>query len=223
MKKTELEWWDEVLSAASRLQGIIHEAVLVGGTASAIYTEHRISFDADHVIPNVKETFDDILAALESVAGRQTARMKRPILGSLDGIETGIRQLMRTTPLEVQEVNVQGHKILCPTPQELLRIKAVLILKRNATRDYIDFVALSDSLGFQNTYNAFETFDILYPQNNNASALQQLLVQLGKPLPFDLQDTNLGNYKYLNSKWISWDALVAHCQHVAKNLMSSIE
>ena len=33
------------------------------------------------------------------------------------------------------------------TEAELLRIKAVLILKRNATRDYLDFVALSERMG----------------------------------------------------------------------------
>jgi hypothetical protein len=33
-----------------------------------------------------------------------------------------------------------------PTAEEILRIKGVLILKRNATRDYLDFVAQSDHL-----------------------------------------------------------------------------
>ncbi len=38
--------------------------------------------------------------------GWQTARVARPvqILGSLDGIETGIRQLRRNAPLETQEI-----------------------------------------------------------------------------------------------------------------------
>jgi len=43
-----------------------------------------------------------VLAALESVAGWKTARLKRPvlILGNLDGIETGVPQLIRDEPLE---------------------------------------------------------------------------------------------------------------------------
>ena len=42
------------------------------------------------------------LATLEAVAGWQTERVRRPvlILGQLDGILTGIRQLRRTRPLE---------------------------------------------------------------------------------------------------------------------------
>lgn len=100
--------WEKILSSAAHLQKIIPDAVLVGGTASAIYAKHRMSFDADHVINDLRERFDEILADLESVSGWQTARIKRPvlILGSLDGIETGVRQLIRTAPLETQMVSM---------------------------------------------------------------------------------------------------------------------
>ncbi|MGV8894303.1 MAG: hypothetical protein ACOH2K_15450 [Burkholderiaceae bacterium] len=75
--------WELVLSSAVRLQRIIPDAVLAGGTASAIH--------ADHILTDLRFRFDDVLAELESVAGWKTARVKRPvlILGSLDGIETG--------------------------------------------------------------------------------------------------------------------------------------
>ncbi len=81
---TKLPDWELVLSAAARLQTILPYAVLVGGTASAIHAGHRFSRDA-------------VLQELESVAGWKTARVQRPvqILGSLDGIETGVRQLIR--------------------------------------------------------------------------------------------------------------------------------
>src|SRR6218665_2332053 len=39
--------WELVLSCAARLQRILPDAVLVGGTASAIHAEHRFSRDAD--------------------------------------------------------------------------------------------------------------------------------------------------------------------------------
>lgn len=35
--RTDLPDWDRVLSAAARLQGIVPDAVLVGGTAAAVY------------------------------------------------------------------------------------------------------------------------------------------------------------------------------------------
>jgi hypothetical protein len=92
---------------------------------------------------------DAVLADLEAVAGCRTARVQRPvlILGSLDGIETGVRQLIREQPLETQEITIGGLRLMVPTEEELLRIKAVLILKRNATRDYLDFAALSERIG----------------------------------------------------------------------------
>jgi len=53
----------------------------------------------------------------------------------------------------------------------MLRIKAVLILKRNATRDYLDFAALADRLGEEDAVMALSSFDSIYPQPNGESAL----------------------------------------------------
>ena len=174
-KHAPLPEWERVLSAAAHLQELLPEAVLVGGTASAIHARHRFSRDADHVLTGLRERFDKILAQLESVAGWKTARVQRPvqILGSLDGIETGIRQLIREAPLETTVMKREGQTIRLPTKAEILRIKGALILRRNATRDYLDFVALADQLGDEHTTRALRDFDRLYPQPNNASALQR--------------------------------------------------
>ena len=83
----------------------------------------------------------------------------------------------------------------------MLRIKAVLILKRNATRDYLDFAALADCLGDDDMTLALRSFDSIYPQPNGESALQQLQIQLATPLPYDLDAVNLGEYKHLAKKW----------------------
>lgn len=82
--------WERLLSSAARLQQILPGAVLVGGTAAAIHAEHRFSLDADHVLTDLRRRFDEVLEQLESVGGRRTARLARPvqILGSLDGIQT---------------------------------------------------------------------------------------------------------------------------------------
>src|SRR6185437_1545214 len=94
---SRLPEWEQVLSSAAHLQEILPDAVLVGGTAAALYAEHRQSTDADHVLTDLKGSFDEVLAQLESVAGWKTARIRPPvqILGSLEGIETGVRQLIR--------------------------------------------------------------------------------------------------------------------------------
>ncbi|MFZ4623378.1 MAG: hypothetical protein ACOYNF_03985 [Rhodoferax sp.] len=209
--------WELVLSCAARLQRILPDAVLVGGTASAIHAEHRFSRDADHVLTDLRSRFDDVLKELESVAGWKTARVQRPvqILGSLDGIETGVRQLIRDELLETTVVNYHGERITIPTEGEILRIKGVLILKRNATRDYLDFVALANHMGDKSLALALQSFDRLYQQTSGESPLQQLQVQLANAVPYDLEETELSEYKNLDPRWHDWNIVKAACAHVA--------
>ena len=223
-KSTSLPDWEEVLSAAARLQELLPDAVLVGGSASAIHAQHRFSRDADHVLPGLRERFDEILVQLESVAGWKTARVRRPVQipGSLDGIETGIRQLIREQPLETMVVTRRGQPITVPTKEEILRIKSALILKRNATRDYLDLVALADQLGYEQTARALRDFDLLYPQPNDESALQQLQIQLANPLPYDLEETRLSEYKNLAPRWHDWRKVKAACSHCATTVFDRV-
>jgi hypothetical protein len=217
--------WDRILTAAAHLQELLPDAVLVGGTATAIHADHRVSTDADHVLTNLTARFDEVLAQLESVAGWKTARIKRPvqILGSLDGIETGVRQLIRSDPLETEQVSARGRTITVPTKAEMLRIKAVLILKRNATRDYIDFVAMYDQLGAKGTLAAMSSFDRYYPQPNGESAMQQLIVQLSSAMPFDLSQTDLSEYKKLSSRWQDWSVIRKACAECALQLAPTLK
>jgi len=224
MPPGDLPEWDHLLSAAARLQKLVPEAILVGGTAAALHVRHRFSKDADHVVPDLTKRFDEILADLESVAGWKTARVRRPvmILGSLDGIETGVRQLIRKQPLETMKVPTRTGTVTVPTMIEILRIKAVLILRRNATRDYLDFVALADALGDEAVIEGLRSFDDLYPQPNEQSALQQLQVQLAKPLPYDLEDTRLDEYKEVAPCWQDWKAVEAVASHIAQKLLEQL-
>ena len=212
--------WEQLLSAAAHLQEILPNATLVGGTAVAIFAQHRVSRDADHVLPDLRDRFDEVLAQLETVAGWRTARLKRPvlILGNLDGIETGVRQLIREQPLETQEVAVGGVRLVVPTEEELLRIKAVLALKRNATRDYLDFAALSERLGPHRVKQALATLDHLYPQPSGESALQQLEAQLANPMPYDLEQTDLSEYRRLHPMWHDWNRIKEICATTAVDL-----
>lgn len=57
--------WEQVLSSAAHLQRLLPDAVLVGGTAAAIYAERRLSTDADHVLVDLTLRFDQVLAELE--------------------------------------------------------------------------------------------------------------------------------------------------------------
>jgi len=226
MSKKNLPDWDRVLSSAARLQGILPEAVLVGGTASAIYAQHRFSQDSDHVLSELRTQFKTVLAELESVAGWKTARIQRPvqILGSLDGIETGIRQLSRSEPLQSRIIDYHGKSLHIPTENEILRIKGILILKHNATRDYLDFVALADHMGNNQVINALKPFDHFYLPENGESPLQQLQIQLANPLPFDLDEVeaDLSEYKSLDPKWHQWSAVKTVCVDLAVLIFDSL-
>ena len=216
--------WDRILTAAAHLQELPPNAVLVGGTATAIHAAHRLSTDADHVLEDLNSRFDEVLSQLESVAGWETARVRRPvqILGSLDGIETGVRQLIRADPLETEQVSIRNHKITVPTKAEMLRIKAVLILKRNATRDYIDFVAMYHQLGVEGTLAAMASFDRRYPQPNGESPTQQLIVQLSSPMPFDLSQTDLSEFRKLSPRWQDWLVIRKACADCALQLAPTL-
>jgi hypothetical protein len=58
-----------------------------------------------------------LLAIPEALGERSTARVRlgKIILGELGGIETGVRQLLRSRPLETTEIDVQGKRLVIPT------------------------------------------------------------------------------------------------------------
>lgn len=137
-------------------------------------------------------------------------------------LQTGVRQLIREQPLETQVVSVGGVNLVLPTEPELLRIKAVLILQRNATRDYLDFAALAERMGRDDVVSAFVSFDRLYPQPSGESALQQLVVQLANPMPYDLEETDLTEYRRLHPKWQDWNRVKELCAAVAGDLFQRL-
>ena len=162
------EAWEHVLASLCRFQSVLPDGVLADGTAAAIYVGHRFSYDHHHVLPDLRERFDAVLAELEAVAGWQTARIRHPvlILGSPDGVETGVRQLRRARPLETAVMRVGNYDVALPTLPEVLRVKAFLCLERNATRDYLDLAALALHMGIEPAAEALWSMDELYPQKN---------------------------------------------------------
>lgn len=212
---------EEVVDAAAHLQQLFPDAVLVGGSAAAEHVRHRESFDDDHVLTDLRDRFDEVLETLEATAGWSTARVRRPvlILGRLDGVETGIRQLRRQRPLEVEEREVRGHgRIQVPTLAETARIKAWLVLDRNATRDYLDFAALSDRLGTDQAAEVVAGIDEYYADQHGPGGRRvasQVTKQLAEPAPYDLSDVDLTRYRSLVPRWQDWDEVVDQCRRVA--------
>jgi hypothetical protein len=162
----------------------------------------RHLLDGDHVVADLRDRFDEILARLESAAGWQTARIQRPvlILGQLDGILTGIRQLRRTRPLETEDVD--GLRI--PTLAEMARIKAWLLITRHTVRDYLDTVVLFERLGQDGVPRAMRPFDAIYSQPGGASPLAELTERLAGATPGDLPGIDLKSYRGLREPWNNW-------------------
>ena len=168
------------------------------------------------------ERYAEIVEAVESTDGWVTSvRASSPpltLLGSLDGVEAGLRQLRRTRALEVEEVPVGDRVLRVPTLPECLRIKAFLVVQRNQVRDYLDTVALADRLGLHAAAMVLADIDGYYSDRSDGpDAVATAVVQrLSEPNPRDPRvTTQLTAYKGLVSRWHQWDAVVADCAALA--------
>jgi hypothetical protein len=205
------EPWERLLAAERHLQQLLPGAVLVGGTAAAIHAGHRTSMDGDHVLADLRERFDEVLAALENAAGWTTARVQRPVLvlGTLDGVMTGIRQLRRTRPLETELR--EGLRV--PTLAEMARIKAWLLATRHTVRDYLDTVVLLERLAAAGVFAAFREFDEIYRQPNGTSPLAEVVDRLARAEPGDRATVDLATYRGLRAPWSDWQHLADRGRH----------
>ena len=216
----DLPDWERLLAAERHLQALVPGSVLVGGTAAALHASHRRSLDGDHVVADLRERFDEVLAALETAAGWQTDRLKRPvmILGRLDGIMTGIRQLRRTQPIETELI--EGLRV--PTLAEMARIKAWLLATRHTVRDHLDTVVLLERLGEAAAPAAFASFDKIYAQASGSSPLVEVADRLALASPSDLPQIDLRTYRGLSPPWNEWEHVATRGRHWAKILAASV-
>jgi hypothetical protein len=179
-----------------------------------------VSLDDDHVLGDLRERFDEILGVLEQTDGWVTPRVRPQVLnlGSLDGVETGIRQLIRRRPLEVEEIPLGTRRLKVPTLDEILRIKAWLVLRRNATRDFLDVVALAERIGARESARVIVRIDDYYEDQIGGGGRRvatQLVKQLADPAPYDLSDVDLAHYRKLDSRWRDWSNVARAAQGLA--------
>lgn len=216
-----------LLESAAHLQRLVPGAVLVGGTAAILYADHRESSDHDHVLADLADRFEMVLEAVEEDEGWATNRVTpgKVILGSLDGIEAGVRQMIRKTPLEVTTVSLpSGAEVTVPTIEETLRIKAFLIVRRNQTRDYLDLAALSEHLGVDRAAEVLARIDDYYADQHGQGdgVASQLMRQLSDPQPADRSVIDqLSSYRRLRQRWSKWSAVCEVLGAVAARMVSS--
>lgn len=224
-KRSNTPEWEKLLAHAALLQTRIPGAVLVGGSAAALHARHRFSFDHDHVVRDLEREYDEATEALEAIAGWRTNRKVRGklVLGAIDGVDAGLRNLRRSAPLETIVVEVAGgRRIKVPTVEEMLRIKAFLAVERNATRDYLDVAALSDHLGLGKSAAALERLPDLYADfaGEGGDMLMTVITKLADPDPYDLTDVDLREYKGIVPPWNAWNAVQEQCKALAVAVLS---
>lgn len=216
----------KVLASAARLQEVVPDAVLVGGSAAALHAGHRDSFDHDHVLADLVDRYQAVLEAVEATEGWATSvRASKPpftIMGSLGGVEAGLRQMRRQRPLETCEIELgDGAVVVAPTAAEALRVKAYLVVQRNVVRDYLDVVALADHLGEDAAVEVLSNIDAYYVDRSGetGSVLTSLVAALADPQPRDTDVTGeLPRYKGLDERWHAWEDVVAACRGLALRL-----
>jgi Nucleotidyl transferase AbiEii toxin, Type IV TA system len=215
-----------LLESASHLQRLVPGAVLVGGAAAILYADHRESTDHDHVVADLTDRFEMVLEAVEEDEGWATNRVTpgKVILGNLDGIEAGVRQMIRKAPLEVTAVTLpSGGEVTVPTLEETLRIKAFLVVRRNHTRDYLDLAALSEHLGLDRAAATLARIDDYYADQHQGDdgVASQLVRQLSDPQPADRSVTEqLSSYRRLRKRWSDWRTVTDVLGEVGARMLS---
>lgn len=216
-----------VLESAARLQEVVPDAVLVGGSAAAMYAGHRLSFDHDHVVADLTERYEIVLDAVGTAEGWATSvRASKPpltIMGELGGVEAGLRQLRRSVPLEVEVVVLpSGRDLRVPTLPETLRVKAYLLLQRNQVRDHLDVVALADRIGEARAIAVLLRLDRYYTDRSgdDESVVTSVAERLADPSPRDTRTlAELASYKGLDPRWQDWAVVLEACRRLADGLL----
>jgi len=220
-----------VLASAARLQEAVPDAVLAGDAAMALRGRHRVTHSHEHVLADLVDRYETVLEAVEETEGWATSvRASKPpftIMGRLGGVEAGLRQLRRSRPLETAKVKVgdeDEHEVTVPTLAETLRIAAYLVIQRRLVRDFIDLVALSDALGYDEAIKTLLDIDSYYEDRSGeeGSVLTSLLIALADPKPRDIDVIDeLIRYKGLEDRYRRWEVIVEICRILAPRLLEA--
>jgi len=224
-KSEEIYWqrWQKLIEAAANFQELLTGSVMIGGSAVALHLKHRYSFDADHILYDLKENYEEVLDFLEGRDDWETARINPPklILGNFQGVETGVRQLRRNRPLETEQIHIKGKSLTIPILPEMIRTKGWMIISRNATRDYIDFAALAKHVGIKEASEVLSGFNDFYSdliRGSQASPIFQLIRQLAEPKPGDFDQIDLSLYKGIQPPFDSWEFIQKICEEISVEL-----
>jgi hypothetical protein len=195
----------------------------VGGTAVALHCHHRYSLDVDHVFPKLSEHFEETLGALEEQTQWLHARSQpgKIILGSWDGIENGLRQMMSSRKKPLETTIIQGLQTL--TLEDCLRTKAWMLATRSAIRDFVDVAALSDHIGKKPSIQILNGLNQYYGNKSATSPLQEFVEACMKnPTDWAKVKPEWERYKGISPPYNDLNYIRSACKNLGKNLMSEL-
>jgi hypothetical protein len=108
------------------------------------------------------------------------------------------------------------------TEDEMLRIKAFLAVRRNATRGYLDVAALAAHVGIDHAAAVLGALDEYYAVQagpDGERVATQVARQLADPRPHDLTGTDLARYRKLHQRWQDWAEVARVCREVASRMV----
>ena len=210
----EKKRWEDTLTAGVIAQKLVGDGIAVGGTATTLYAGHRLSFDTDHLLMDLKGHFDEVLEKLSDSPEWKTARFNRPvlILGSINDIEVGFRQSRRSKPIETKTVATPYGDLVIPTLDEMLGMKAFLSYQRKTVRDFLDFAALSECTSENEVIESLMKLDERYGELQTNSVRLEVARTLAEPKPTDFTKVDLSHYKALAPEWHDWKRTEEICQ-----------
>ena len=109
-------------------------------------------------------------------------------------------------------MQTEAGSLVIPTLDEMICMKAFLAYDRNATRDYLDFAALSECAAPETVIASLCKLDARYGELQTASAGLEVAKALCAAAPFDLNESELPRYKGLAEKWHRWETTRGICQ-----------
>jgi len=98
------------------------------------------------------------------------------------------------------------------------------VLVRNATRDYLDVVALADRVGSA-AVGVLLSIDAYYSDQRGPGGLRiatQLARQLAEPRPYDLSEVDLQHYRRLEPRWRDWTTVADACRALSVAMLDRL-
>lgn len=210
-----------VISMGARANQVVPEGIATGGSICALYANHRVSIDIDFVVRTLREQFDEVRERLLEQPGWQEVRVRAPnfIGGSLDHVEIGFRQQRRPTPITTREVETSEGRLIIPTIEELLSIKAFLAYERNYTRDFFDFAELSSLLPQAAVVSDLLEIDAKLGWERQPTVLLEVAKALVHCEPRDLGSHGFEALRLLSPRLKSWDEVKEVCLNIGRLLV----